>query len=348
MQHQSVPALSNYLITEDILGLLNGNDSVCWQFVNALPVAVYTTDAMGRLTHFNEAAVALWGRRPLLGDESWCRSWKLFHVDGAPLAHPDCPMALCLRENRPIRGSEAMALRPDGSKVIFEPYPTPIHDKNGRLAGAVNVLVDITSRKAAEERQQLLLEELNHRVKNTLATVMAISTQTFRTTGSPEAFRRAFEGRLLALSQTHDLLTLSCWTGVSLREILEQELSPHVSPDSDRVLLAGDNVRLGPVVAVTLGMAFHELVTNAAKYGALSVARGRVHVVWRLAELDQLQLDWQEMDGPQVRPPHRRGFGSRLIEEMLPDALCAKVRVEYPTAGVRCSMNMPLEQLSLH
>ena len=119
-------------------------------FLEALAVAVYTTDAEGRITYFNQAAVDLWGRRPELGEE-WCGSLRLFHRDGRPMSHGECPMAICLKENREVRGWQAFAERPDGGRVAFEPYPTPLRDSNGNLIGAVNVLVDVTERLAGEQ-----------------------------------------------------------------------------------------------------------------------------------------------------------------------------------------------------
>jgi two-component sensor histidine kinase len=194
----------------------------------------------------------------------------------------------------------------------------------------------------------VLVEELNHRVKNTLAAVKALSGQTFCTAGSLEAFRDSFEGRLLALSETHNLLNRSCWTGASLRDILMQELEPHGTAEDGRFLLEGDDIRLGPVAAVTLGMAFHELATNAAKYGALSAAGGRVRVAWRTGAAGRLQLDWQETGGQPVSPPRRRGFGSRLIEEALAAEVFGEVRLDFLRQGVHCSMDMALERVSLH
>ena len=120
------------------------------ELLQALGVAVYTTDAAGRITFFNEAAATFWGRRPNLGEE-WCGSWRLYWTDGTAMQHSDCPMAICLKEDRPVRGYEAIAERPDGTRVTFVPYPTPLHDGSGTLVGAVNVLVDVTERRAAEE-----------------------------------------------------------------------------------------------------------------------------------------------------------------------------------------------------
>jgi PAS domain S-box-containing protein len=120
------------------------------RFLDALGVAVYTANAEGKITYFNDAAATFWGRRPVIGEE-WCGSWRLFWTDGRPMRHEECPMAICLRENRIVRGYEAVAERPDGSKVAFVPYPTPLHDEAGALIGAVNVLVDITERRKAED-----------------------------------------------------------------------------------------------------------------------------------------------------------------------------------------------------
>ena len=118
--------------------------------LDALPAAVYTTDAQGRITYYNEAAAELAGRRPQLGTDEWCVSWRLFTPEGQPLPHDHCPMALALKEDRPIRGVEAIAERPDGSRVRFEPYPSPLHDKSGKLIGAVNLLIDVTEQRQVE------------------------------------------------------------------------------------------------------------------------------------------------------------------------------------------------------
>jgi PAS domain S-box-containing protein len=121
------------------------------ELLEALGVAVYMTDAAGVITDYNEAAALLWGRRPELGKDEWCGSWHLYWPDGTPMAHGECPMAITLKENRPVRGAEAIAERPDGSRVWFVPYPTPLRDGDGTLVGAVNVLVDITDRKTSEQ-----------------------------------------------------------------------------------------------------------------------------------------------------------------------------------------------------
>ena len=173
------------------------------ELLDALPAAVYTTDAAGRITYYNEAAAELWGHRPTLGSSEWCGSWKLFWPDGTPLPHDECPMAIALKEDRAVRGMEAACERPDGTRVPFIPYPTPLHDETGKLVGAVNMLVDITERKRAEEQQALLVRELHHRVKNTLATVQAIMGSTARSSDTIEDFKNALIGRIGSLAKTH-------------------------------------------------------------------------------------------------------------------------------------------------
>ena len=173
------------------------------ELLDALPAAIYTTDAAGRLTYYNEAAVELWGHRPMLGSSEWCGSWKLFWPDGTPMPHDACPMAIALKEDRAVRGLEAACERPDGTRVPFIPYPTPLHDESGKLIGAVNMLVDITERKRTEEQQALLVRELHHRVKNTLATVQAIMGSTARSSETIEDFKNALIGRIGSLAKTH-------------------------------------------------------------------------------------------------------------------------------------------------
>jgi len=206
---------------------------------------------------------------------------------------------------------------------------------------------EITSRKAAEEQQQLLLNELNHRVKNTLATVQSIAAQTLRTAPSPAEFREAFEKRLIALSQAHNLLARSNWRGASLRELIERELTPHGLGDAGRIELTGPDVWLPPAKALAFGLMLHELATNAARHGALSIPGGKVVVAWRIEESDgdaRLRLVWQEMGGPEVREPKRRGFGSRLIERGLAQDLGGAATLHFEPGGVRCEVHAILPQ----
>src|SRR5665647_1299788 len=290
------------------------------KLLDALPTAVYTTDAEGRLTYLNDTAAELWGYRPELGSSEWCGSWKLFWPDGTPMPHDQCPMAVALKDDRAVRGMEAIAERPDGTRVPFIPYPTPLHDEAGRVVGAVNMLVDITERKRAEEHQHLLVRELHHRVKNTLATVQAIMGSTARSSDSIEDFKTALIGRIGALAKTHRLLTEESGA-VTFGDVLHNELDAFDDGSDDRITLSGPEVYLSAQLAVSLGMAVHELTTNAAKYGSLSVYGGKVDVTWSVtieAKRRKLDFQWVESGGPAVSPPQRQGFGSRLLEFVLP------------------------------
>lgn len=310
--------------------------------LDALPAAIYTTDAAGRITYYNEAAAALWGRRPVLGTSAWCGSWKLYWADGTPMAHDECPMAIALKEQRAVRGVEAACERPDGTRVAFLPYPSPLFDATGRLVGAVNMLVDITERKQAEEQQALLVRELHHRVKNTLANVQAIMGATARSAQTIEAFRDSLIGRIASLARTHRLLADENHD-VRLGELLRNELAAF--DDGDRIVLSGPPVAVSQQLAVSLGMAIHELTVNAAKFGALSVPGGKVEATWRVtieATRRTLDVDWVESGGPPVTAPAHNGFGTRLLEQVLPGQLQARTRIDYRPEGVHVHYTVPL------
>ena len=314
------------------------------ELLDALPAAVYTTDAAGRITYYNEAAADLWGHRPALGSSEWCGSWKLFWPDGTPLPHDECPMAVALKEDRAVRGMEAAAERPDGTRVPFIPYPTPIHDETGKLVGAVNMLVDITDRKRAEEQHNLLVRELHHRVKNTLAMVQAITGSTARATDNIEDFKTALFGRIQSLAKTHLLLSDE-ERAVSFAHVLRSELGAFDDGSHERIVLSGPDVPLTSQLAVSLGMAIHELTTNAAKYGSLSVYGGKVEVNWSVtigATRRTLSFDWVESGGPPVTQPQRQGFGSRLLAYVLPGQIQARSRSDFASNGVRVHCELPL------
>ena len=314
------------------------------QLLDALPAAIYTTDAAGRITYYNEAAAELWGVRPQLGTTEWCGSWKLYWPDGTPLPHDQCPMAIALKEKRPVRGLEAIAERPDGIRVPFIPYPTPLHDSAGVLVGAINMLVDISERKKAEEQQALLVRELHHRVKNTLASVQAIMSSTARSSTTIDEFQQAFIGRISALARTHLLLTEDLRQSADFRDLLRSELDVYDDGSGRRIKLKGPEVGLPSDLAVPVGMAIHELTTNAAKHGALSLIGGSVEVTWSVsieAEGSKLGFHWVERNGPPVSPPAREGFGSRLLEKVLRSQTNAEVTADFNPDGLRVRVVLP-------
>ena len=199
--------------------------------------------------------------------------------------------------------------------------------------------------QGVEGQQRVLLAELNHRVKNVLATVQSIAAQTARGSASLEEFERAFEGRLGALSRTSTLLAVNSWRTTELRTLVEAALEPYRAPDGN-VRVHGPATTLPPKAALTLSLALHELATNAAKYGALSVPEGRVDVTWRVDEDGaagrRLALEWAEHGGAAVRAPDRRGFGRTLIERSVAYELGGTARLDFPPEGVRCRIEVPL------
>jgi len=195
--------------------------------------------------------------------------------------------------------------------------------------------------KRAEEHQQLLVNELNHRVKNTLATVQSIVIQTMRAAADLPSARESIEDRVQSLARAHDLLTAENWSGADLTETIERALEPFRPSDSARLVIEGPPVRLAPRQALALSMAMHELATNAAKYGALTQPEGRVRIAWTVTD-GVLHLRWTEEGGPAVTPPTQRGFGSRLLESGLAGELGGSARLAYEPTGLVCEIIAPL------
>jgi two-component sensor histidine kinase len=214
---------------------------------------------------------------------------------------------------------------------------------NARLYDAAQR--EIAERREAERHRVLLINELNHRVKNTLATVQSIAAQTLRTSVNDGEARHRLDARLMALSDAHNLLTEHNWEGATLDRVADMALRPHRNDREDRFDIQGPDLRVLPKTALALAMALHELATNASKYGALSNTSGRVQLHWQVAQEEngpRLHVVWSEKDGPPVTPPSRRGFGSRLIERGLAAELGGSVELTYPAEGVVCTINAPL------
>ncbi|WP_147022095.1 HWE histidine kinase domain-containing protein [Microvirga aerophila] len=234
---------------------------------------------------------------------------------------------------------------PDGTVRWVYGKGEYVRDADG-LRSSRGVVMDVSDRKKWEEHQQLLINELNHRVKNTLATVQSIVSQTLRNATTAHDAKDALESRLFALSRAHDVLTRENWEGASLYEIVAQAVEPYSSRGEDRLHLSGPDVRLSPRMALALAMALQELATNAVKYGALSNGGGEILITWavdRARARPRLPLCWEERGGPPVEPPKRRGFGSRLIERTLAQDLDGEVRIDFAATGVVCRVDAPTE-----
>jgi PAS domain S-box-containing protein len=328
---------------------LQANERRLQDLLSAIPAAIYTTDAEGKITYFNEAAIELAGRTPKLGSDEWCVTWKLYWPDGRPLPHDQCPMAMALKEGRPVRGYEAIAERPDGTRVPFIPYPTPLRDAKGNIVGAINMLVDVSRRKEAETQQRMLLNELNHRVKNNMQMLQSLLSSSARNARSAEA-RRSLEdatAKISAMAAAQRVLYGHNRAGhfdgpefvKTVCESVKQTLPPQitVSHDAEEIELSND-------AAMPLALVVNELVTNAAKYGMGSEQTGTIRVALTRKDDTTLALAVED-DGPGFDLDEVRGrssglaivqglarqLGGALIVTRTPKSCC---RIEFPQSAL--------------
>jgi PAS domain S-box-containing protein len=238
-------------------------------------------------------------------------------------------------------GREVVGRRKEGTTFPLDLSVSEVPLGDRRLF--TGIIRDITDRKQADQHRNLLVAELSHRVKNTLATVISVAQQTFRQAQSFEEARASFEGRIQALAHTHSRLAETNWTGASLHDVIADEVTPYCSNEGANVRTLGPQVTLGAKSAVSIGMALHELATNAAKYGSLSSSVGSVEIEWGLVRDNQLRVRWTERGGPEVLAPTRSGFGRLLLERGLAHELKGKVQLDFAKDGLKCTIVFPLD-----
>ena len=280
-----------------------------------------------------------YGRDEVLG-----RSFNFMMAQGAD------PKALA-RVEAAFKGtdehsSEVSYRRKDGSKFWAALFISPVRDESGDVIQYFASFIDLTRHYEEQAQSRMLIDELNHRVKNTLTTVQSIVSQALRNASDPAEIRQAIESRLFALSRSHDLLTRENWESAGLLDIVNAALEPFgvANGRSERFKVTGENVRFPPKTVLALGIAFHELATNAVKYGALSGETGCVRVAWTIQQGNdgnRLILRWSEEGGPSVTPPTKKGFGSRVNERGLAIELGGTTRLEYRPDGVICTIDIP-------
>ena len=447
------------------------------RILDELPAAIYTTDPLGRITYFNEAAAALWGHRPTIGTSEWCGSWKLFWPDGRTLPHGECPMAVAIKEKRQVRGIEAIAERPDGTRVPFLPYPTPLFDASGAVIVGVNMLIDMTDRKQAEEVRQrlaaivqfsgdaivsknlqgiieswnagaerifgyaaeeaigqsieilippdrlneepeilgrirrgepvkhyetvrrrkdgtlidisltvspifdidgrvvgaskiarditerrkaqeqnaLLLREMDHRIRNLFTLAASVVTLSARSADTPKELTSIIRDRLGALARAHALTLpkrlddlIPGEQPTTLQNLVRAIASPYeeVNGAAHRVIITGPEVSISPALATGFALLLHEFMTNAAKYGALSIPTGQIHIACSEAD-DLVSLVWTESGGPPInKTPESEGFGSQLARATLIGRLGGTMSLEWNPNGLTIRMSVSRQRLA--
>jgi two-component system CheB/CheR fusion protein len=300
--------------------------------------AIISHDLGGIITSWNAGAERLYGYSPA---EAIGRSMTMLLAEAVPDGWPE--VLARLERGQRIAQFDGAWIAKEGRPVEVAVTISPVREGDGRIVGASMVARDVGECRAAEQKTALLLGELDHRVKNILAIVTAVVSQTLKTSGTPEAFATEVEGRVKAIAQAHNLLTQAGQGELSLRAILLTELAPYDGGNGNLVI-TGRDVALTPKAGLALAMAIHELTSNAVKHGALS-AGGRLTVTWQLTgsiRARLLTLAWTEAEGPPVQPPVRRGFGTTLIERTLAYELDAEVHREFLEAGPRCTIALPL------
>lgn len=236
-----------------------------------------------------------------------------------------------------------------GRKCWYDIHIDPLRDLAGTTVGLTGAAVDVTERKENEQHLRLLMRELTHRSKNLLAVIQAMARQTARHAGSIDNFVEIFSARLQALSKSHDLLVQESWYGASLKDMVRSQLGHHLDRENSQFTIEGPSLFLKPEAAQNIGLAIHELSTNAAKYGALSVPTGHVDIIWarRTPEAGGgFELSWRERGGPAVSKPEGRGFGSLVIERNLARALDGKVELDFAPSGLVCTVSVPESHLT--
>ncbi|NNM73392.1 PAS domain-containing sensor histidine kinase [Enterovirga aerilata] len=306
---------------------------------DSAPALIWMTDERGRVIFANLHFDHVFGRP---NSDMHGQGW-MDVVEPSRLESFRAVMREAFASRGPFR-AEVRVFDRDGKVRWLRCEGVPRRSDSQAFLGYTGCAVDITDVKRAEEHQTLLIHELNHRVKNTLATVQSVATQTLRNAATAEAAREALESRLIALSKAHDVLTRENWDGANLQEIVAQALEPYGEHGAGRLRYRGPEVRLQPRTALAVAMALQELATNAVKYGALSGPEGEIGVEWSVsnAQPARLRLSWVERGGPEVRPPARRGFGSRLIERSLAQELEGEVSMEFRPSGLVCTIDAPL------
>ncbi len=313
------------------------------------PSAVYACDAEGIIQDFNQRATELWGRTPAQGDDSerFCGSIKMFRPDGSVMRHDECPMAWVISGKMlEVNDEEVIVERPDGSRVNAVVNIRPLRNENGEITGAINCAYDITERKHVEEHQRFLMGELAHRGGNLLAVIQSIVSRSLAGTKPLAEERNTLMRRMQALARSQSALMGKGFQGAFVAEIIRMEFEGF----SDRVVPAGPDVMLNSKATQAFSLLLHELATNAAKYGALSLPdEGQVNINWSIdgeAAEARFKFQWQERNGPPVAVPSRKGFGIMLLEKLASQEFGAQPKITFAPHGLSYSIDASLPTMT--
>ncbi len=308
----------------------------------------WETDLVSGVRQWTPEAMALFGLELPGGIGRFGGDADEFMLSVHPDDRPVTPSFYQMADQQDWFPVEYRILKPDGSiRWLAGGAEVVARRADGRAARLVNVVADVTDRKLAEQHTELVMRELTHRAKNLLAVILSIATQTGRSANTVEEFHERFSSRLHGLAASHDLLVLRNWQGASIAEIVKGQLAPFVGAATDRLTVSGPDVMVTPRAAEAIGLALHELATNAVKHGALSGPVGTVTMAWTWAAGDdrKLLLSWIESGGPSVKPPARKGFGHIVCERVVAELLGGEVSMEFPPEGARWQLAVPAEHL---
>jgi two-component sensor histidine kinase len=303
--------------------------------------AVVVCDTAGTITHASSAVLDILSASPV--GERFETAFQLSFAPGAGAMLAEDLVTLALAGTS-LRGIEASVQSESRVKDVMI-SAAPLRHARGVVGGCIITLVDLTQRKALEKRQTLLMRELDHRMKNMLALVQSISARTLAGARDLADFGDRFSQRMAALAATQDLLAERAWTSLPIASVLEAELAPYVSPRSSRIVLRNLAMEIGRDAAVAIGLVFHELVTNAVKYGSLAVETGRLSVIAERLPDGDLEIVWEETGGPLVTPPAKAGFGQTIISRGLGHSASGPTMVEFKPDGVVCRIRLSREAL---
>lgn len=315
--------------------------------LDTVPVGVLFAEApSGRILGGNKRLETMFGHSIYASpDIESYGAWIAYHADGRQVHPEEFPLARVIRQEVERAQLECLYQRPDGSRIWIAIEGAPIRDVGGKVLGAVVAITDISARRAHEDSRELMNQELSHRLKNLFAVVQAIVRQTIRGARDLAALDETIGARLAALGAAHDLLMRGAAERAPMRAVIDRGAGVLGETARGRLILDGPDIELNGKAALPLGLMIHELLTNAAKYGALSTAEGEVVITWSTvgeAESPIFRLDWHERNGPPVSPPSAKGFGTRLIERSLAGFVGSRTEIAYPPEGLRCAVEAPL------